>query len=81
LTPLSSSCTVAAPTSLSPSVWREKERRNVNKNFAHQLKICAAASPSVPGRPRYLLDPYHPLHRPQQPIRASPWAPLCPKLT
>jgi hypothetical protein len=46
LTPLWSSCTVAAPSSLSPSVWREKERRNVNKNFAHQLKIVLQPHPS-----------------------------------
>jgi hypothetical protein len=45
LTPLWSSCTVAAPSSLSPSVWREKERRNVNKNFAHQLKMVLQPHP------------------------------------
>jgi hypothetical protein len=78
LTPLWTKCTVAAPSLLSPSVWRDKERRKVNKKPCPSIKNGAAAHPSDSSRPGHPIGPSHPPHRPLGPIKAPLWAPLCP---
>jgi hypothetical protein len=77
LNTLWSNLTVAPPFPL-VLLCLEEEEGDPCKIFTSTQKYCAAALPSIPGRPRHLLDPSHPPHRPPGPTRAPPWAPPFP---
>jgi hypothetical protein len=69
-TPLWSPCTVAAAPLHCPLVLGRRRKGVYATKLTNNRKMHAAACPSVPGRPRPLLGPSHPLHHPSQPTRA-----------